>query len=159
MNDRRRKRKSLDSGERPTEKGRDLLDRERERRRRLEQARAEGARQGASAAAKGRGAEIPRESTLDTALNAGGNVMRLVGGAISLAAEGVGAAAVGGGLSAVGFGVAGGREVVKAVIETGEAHAREAVALGARHALRLARSRCARPIASQDASCRSCPSP
>ncbi|MHB1318615.1 MAG: hypothetical protein ACYCYF_08370 [Anaerolineae bacterium] len=113
----------------------------REQRRRLEQA----SRVGRSAGERTPGASRPEHSSLDTAARFGeaasevahhGVETFLDAGARGIGLEGLGAA---GALASVALK---GREVVKAIGETHDAHLREAQALGTRHGLAVMMADC-----------------
>lgn len=131
------KRRPIERGKSSKERS-DLLDRERERRRRLSELRAAGRREGRATAEKGRGAEVPEESAADRAAHLIGLAHEAAGYAAEFVPESVGAGKVGviGGLGGVAaYGVIQGRAILKAIHEVSEGNARESVALGVRHGL------------------------
>jgi hypothetical protein len=121
--------------------GQDAAERRREQRRRIEQA----TRDGAGLGERNKGASRPERSTLDTALRGvemGAQIAHH--GIEAVAAEGAGIGAVGAGAALVEVALAG-REVVKAIGETHDAHQRESLALGTRHALSVMMADCNNP--------------
>jgi hypothetical protein len=128
------KRKKIDTS------GQDAAERRREQRRRLEQA----SRDGAGLGERNKGASRPDRSTLDTALRGVEIGAQIAHHGIETAAEGAGIGAVGAGAALVEVALAG-REVVKAIGETHDAHQREAQALGTRHGLAVMMADCNNP--------------
>ncbi len=129
-------RSGKDKGKR-SDRGRDQRrEQERDQRRKVTEARkqAEARKIGQEAGHRARGAELPKSSTLDTALHVGGLAAEAVGHAAEFAGEGAlaGSAAMGG---IAAYGITQGREIVKAIGETHDAHKAECHALGARHAV------------------------
>ncbi|MFO7696786.1 MAG: hypothetical protein R6X16_06475 [Anaerolineae bacterium] len=120
--------------------GQDAAERRREQRRRLEQA----TRDGAGLGERNKGASRPERSTLDTALRGVEMGAQIAHHGIEAAAEGAGIGAVGAGAALFEVALAG-REVVKAIGETHDAHQRESLALGTRHALSVMMADCNNP--------------
>jgi hypothetical protein len=128
----------------PTDKGQERSpEKQREQRRKFDEAvkRQEDARKlGQEVGDRGKGAPIPKESTLDKALHVVkvGVEAGTQAAETAAAAEGAGAAASGAALIGVAaYAALQGREIVKAIGEVHEGNKAEAIALGTRHALSL----------------------
>jgi hypothetical protein len=127
---------SGDKRRKPIARDGDLTERQRQQRRQLERA----SRAGQEAGERGKGAARPESSRLDNVMHGvelGAQAAHLAGEAAELSGVAIGGAMVHVALA--------GREVVKAIGETHDAHQREAGALGTRHALSVMMADCNNP--------------